>query len=135
MYILFVFHVETLKSFEKQFCRLVACKDVLLDRSRTNLCSIALTLLSTIAFLILNPHKYHICFQIFPPVTFFSVSRNRSSRLQLFFKINVLKNLANFTRKCLCRSLFLIKFQTWMSATSSKTDSSTSVFLSDLWNF
>ena len=34
-----------------------------------------------------------------------------SSRLHMFFKICPLKNVANFTRKNLCRSLFLIKLQ------------------------
>ena len=35
----------------------------------------------------------------------------RSSRSQMFFKISVLKNFANFTRKHLCCSLFLLKLQ------------------------
>ena len=35
----------------------------------------------------------------------------RSSRSQMFFKIDVLKNFANFTGKHLCWSLFLIKLQ------------------------
>ena len=40
------------------------------------------------------------------------VVRNYSidGRLQMFFKINVLHNLANFKGKHLCKSLFLIKF-------------------------
>ena len=121
--ILFILHVGALKSFEKQFCRIVTCKDVLLDRSRTNLCSIALTLLLTIAFLILNSNKYHICFEIFVPLTFFCVSRSRSCRLQLFLKINVLKNFANFTGNV------------WRSATLLKIDSNKGAFVSDLWNF
>ena len=37
----------------------------------------------------------------------------RSSRSQLFFKIGALKNLAIFTQKHLCWSLFLIKLQAW----------------------
>ena len=37
----------------------------------------------------------------------------RSSRSQMFFKIDVLKNFVIFTGKHLCRSLFLIKLQTW----------------------
>ena len=121
--ILFILHVGALKSFEKQFCRLVTCKDVLLDRSRTNLCSIPLTLLLTTAFLILNSNKYHICFEIFLPLTFFCVSRNRRCSLQLFLKINVLKNFANFTGNV------------WRSAPLSKIDSNKGAFLSDLWNF
>ena len=38
---------------------------------------------------------------------------NRSSLSQMFFKIDVLKNFANFTRKPLCWSLFVIKLQAW----------------------
>ena len=34
-----------------------------------------------------------------------------SSRAQIFFKIGVLKNFANFIGKHLCWSLFLIKLQ------------------------
>ena len=37
--------------------------------------------------------------------------RNRSSLLQMFFKISVLIDFANFTGKHLCWSLFLIKLQ------------------------
>ena len=47
----------------------------------------------------------------------------RSSRLQMFFKIGVLKNFANFTGKHLCWSLFLIKLQGWRPSTLSKRDS------------
>ena len=35
-----------------------------------------------------------------------NISRSRSSRSQMFFKICVLKNFTNFTEKRLCRSLF-----------------------------
>ena len=35
----------------------------------------------------------------------------RSSRLQIFFKIGVLKNFSNFTGKHLCRSLFVVKLR------------------------
>ena len=38
---------------------------------------------------------------------------NRSSPSQVFFKINVLKNFANFTGKHYCWSLFFIKLQAW----------------------
>ena len=38
---------------------------------------------------------------------------NRSRRSQMFFKIGVLKNIANFTGKHLCWSLFLIKLQAY----------------------
>ena len=36
-------------------------------------------------------------------------TKSRSSRSQMFFKIGTFKNLANFTGKYLCWSLFLIK--------------------------
>ena len=39
----------------------------------------------------------------------------RSSRLQMFFKIDVLKNVPIFTGKYLCWSLFLIKLQAFSS--------------------
>ena len=52
-----------------------------------------------------------------------------SSRPQMFFKIEVLKNFANFTGKHLCWSLFLIKFQALSPATLLKRDSNTGVFL------
>ena len=35
------------------------------------------------------------------------IKKNRSSRLQMFHKIDVLKDFAKFTGKHLCRSLFL----------------------------
>ena len=38
-------------------------------------------------------------------------------RSQMFFKIDVLKNFANFTGKHLCWSLFLIQLQAWRVAT------------------
>ena len=38
-------------------------------------------------------------------------TKHRSGRLQMQFKIGALKNFATFTRKYLCWSLFLIKFQ------------------------
>ena len=41
----------------------------------------------------------------------FIKKRCRSSRSQMFFKIDVLKNFAIFTGKHLCWSLFLIKLQ------------------------
>ena len=52
--------------------------------------------------------------------------RFRSSRLQMFLKIGVLKNFANFTRKYLCLSLFLIKLK---ANNFVKRDCNTSVFL------
>ena len=38
---------------------------------------------------------------------------NRSDLSQLFLKIDVLKNIANFTGKHQCWSLFLIELQAW----------------------
>ena len=52
----------------------------------------------------------------------------------MLFKLGALKNVANFTGKHLCWSLFLIKLQTlkaWRPATLLKRDSNTSAFL---WN-
>ena len=43
--------------------------------------------------------------------TAFLQNTSRSSRLQMFFKIGVLRSLANFTGKHLCWSLFLKKLQ------------------------
>ena len=40
-------------------------------------------------------------------------SSSRSSRLQMFFKIRVLKNFEIFTEKPQCWNLFLIKLQAW----------------------
>ena len=54
---------------------------------------------------------------------------DRSSRSQIFFKIDVLKNFAKFTRKQPCWSLFLITLQAWKPATLLKGDSNTGVFL------
>ena len=41
----------------------------------------------------------------------------QSIRSQMFFKVGVLKNFANFTGKHLCWSLFLIKLQAWRHGT------------------
>ena len=60
------------------------------------------------------------------------VARCKSSRSQLFFKIGVLKNFANFTGKHLCLSLFLNKVTG--PATLLKKDSNTGVFLYNLGN-
>ena len=48
----------------------------------------------------------------------------------MFFKIDVLKNFANFAGKHLCWSLFLIKLQVWRHGTLLKRDSNTVAFLS-----
>ena len=50
---------------------------------------------------------------------------NRSSLSQMFFKIGVLKNFANFIGKHQCWSIFLIKLQAWRPATLLKRDSNT----------
>ena len=44
-------------------------------------------------------------------LSFLNPKKGRSTRLQMFFKIGVLKNFANFTRKRLHWSFFLIKLQ------------------------
>ena len=41
------------------------------------------------------------------------IEKRSNSRLQIFSKTGVLKNFAIFTRKNLCWSFFLIKFQNW----------------------
>ena len=46
-------------------------------------------------------------------LSFLCCERVRSSRLEMFLKIGVLKNFAIFTGKYLCWSLFLIKLQAW----------------------
>ena len=51
---------------------------------------------------------------------------------QMFFKVGVLKSYAIFTGKHLRWSLFLIKFQSFRSATLLKRDSNKGVFL---WTF
>ena len=44
-------------------------------------------------------------------LSFVNPRKGRGSRLQIFFKIGVLKNFADFTGKHRCWSLFLIKFK------------------------
>ena len=56
----------------------------------------------------------------------------RSSRSQIFFKIDVLKKFPSFTGTHLCWSFFLIKPQALRPATLLKRDSNTGVFL---WNW
>ena len=48
---------------------------------------------------------------------------NRSSRSEMFFKIDILKNFAIITGKHLCWSPFLIKLHTWRSAALLNRDS------------
>ena len=49
--------------------------------------------------------------------------------LQMFFKIGILKNFANFTRYHLCWSLFLKMLHAFRPATLLRRDSNTDVFL------
>ena len=65
----------------------------------------------------------------------FLKSLHVTSHTQMFFKIGVLRNIAIFTEKHLCWSLFLIKLQALRAATLFKTDFSTGVFLWILRNF
>ena len=59
---------------------------------------------------------------------YFHCSTFGSSHLQIFFKIGVFKNFANFTGKHLRWSLFLIKLKAFKPATLLKRDSNTGVF-------
>ena len=52
-----------------------------------------------------------------------------SSRLQMFYKVCILKNLAKFTGKHLCWRHFLIKMWAQRLATSLENDSDTGLFL------
>ena len=51
-------------------------------------------------------------------LSFLNPRKGRSTRLQVFSKIDVLKNFANFTRKHLCWSFFLIKLQVFFNKVS-----------------
>ena len=53
---------------------------------------------------------------------FLSATSSRSSRSQMFLKIDVLRNFASFTRKHLCWSLFLTKLQAKFLRTHSFTE-------------
>ena len=53
---------------------------------------------------------------------------------EVFYRKSALKNLAIFTRKDLCWSLFLITFQTWSNETLLKRDFNTNVFQWIFWN-
>ena len=64
-----------------------------------------------------------------------SLSVQKSSRSQMLFKINYLKNFAMVTEERLCWSLFSTKFQVWKPVTLLKRDSSPSDFLWILHNF
>ena len=56
---------------------------------------------------------YYSLPMLFVPSRKLSRETLRSSRSQMFFKIDVLKNFSIFARKHLCWSLFLTKLQTW----------------------
>ena len=53
---------------------------------------------------------------------------------QMFLKIGVLENFAMFAGKYLCRSLFLVKLQTWRPPVLLKRDSTNECFIS-LYDF
>ena len=60
----------------------------------------------------------------------------RSSRSQIFFKIDVIKNVATFARKYLCWNHFLINFSQLQACSFiKKKNSNTSVFTWILRNF
>ena len=75
-------------------------------------------MLVTIYYVIIQKTMYHESQRLTLRLSFV-----RSSRSQIFFKIDVIKIFINFTGKHLCWGLFLIKF---------KTDSNTDAFP---WNF
>ena len=62
----------------------------------------------------MNDCFYTFIITLIITLTFITFTTIRSSPLQMFYKIGVLKNVANFTGKHLCWSLFLIKLQTWI---------------------
>ena len=59
----------------------------------------------------------------------------RCSRLQIFFKIGVLKNFTKFSGKHLCWSLFLIKLQAFRRATLLKRDFQHRCFSCEVWEY
>ena len=58
----------------------------------------------------------------------FTINNNKQSS-EMFYKKAILKNLAIFTEKHLCWSLFSIKLQVFRPVTLLKIDSDTGVFL------
>ena len=72
--------------------------------------------------------------QLFHKLQLISVP-DRSTRSQMFFKIDVLKDFAIFRGKNLCWSLFLVKLQDFRPTTLSNRDSNRDVFLWILRNF
>ena len=88
----------------------------------------------------LTAHIFHVMIIVtggFFKKSFFIIFRSRHT--QMFFKTGVSRNVATFTEKHLCWSLFLIKLQVLWPATSfqprPKSDFSTIVSLRILWNF
>ena len=61
-------------------------------------------------------------------IIIFTLTIIRTRRLQMFYKIGVLKNFANFTGKHLCWSVLLIKF-----LTNSIKDTPTQVVSCEIW--
>ena len=59
----------------------------------------------------------------------------RSSHRRCFVKKGALKNFSNFTGKCLCWNLFLIKLQASWPATLLKRDSNASFFFCEIAKF
>ena len=81
----------------------------------------------------LKMHMKYVLYNKFRMIIFYdqeALTLNfKSSRLQMFFKIDVLKNLAMFTGKHLYWSYFLIYLQGWRTAIVLKRDSNPSAFL------
>ena len=75
-------------------------------------------------YMVINPSQTNV-----PPLVFWCFqSVYRSSRSLMFFKIDVLKNIANFTGNYLWWNLFLIKMQAWRFTALLKRDSNAGVF-------
>ena len=70
-----------------------------------------------------------VCFKKFTVENTYAINcYSRSSCLQMFFKIGLHKNIARFTGKHLCSSLFLIKLQIYSMKLSQTRDSGTDTF-------
>ena len=83
---------------------------------------------NTTEFATLKDKSLRKYFKAETTTSFLSISStNRSSRLQMFFKIDVVKNFVKFTGKHLCWSLYLINLLVFRPAILLKT-SSTLVF-------
>ena len=75
----------------------------------------------------MKPGIIQIVFSCLKKVTEFE--RDRSGRLQMFFKTGFFENFAIFTWKHLCWSLFLIKLKAFRSETLLERESEADVFL------